>query len=165
MIEPEVEELEEGPPEEIAAENAARKAREVSGRAGSAPVLGVDTVVSLDARVYGKPASAEQARRTLLALSGRRHVVTSGICLVEGGRVRTATSTTAVQFRTLGDELLEWYVSHGEWRGRAGGYAIQGRGAALVARVDGDYLTVVGLPVAALMELAPGLVTASAAPR
>jgi septum formation protein len=158
VVEPDAAELEDGAPDEIAAENASRKARAVSERAAGSAVLGVDTVVSLDGTIYGKPADAGDARRTLRALSGRRHAVTSGICLMREGRARTAVSTTDVEFRTLGDELLEWYVRHEEWRGRAGGYAIQGRGAALVARIDGDYLGVVGLPVAVLMELAPWLV-------
>jgi septum formation protein len=86
------------------------------------------------------------------------HEVVSGICLAEPGRVRTASAVTRVRFRALSEGLLEWYVATGEWRGRAGGYAIQGRGAALVAGIEGDYLNVVGLPVAALLELAPELV-------
>jgi septum formation protein len=158
VIEPDVEELEDGPPQEVATENASRKAHAVAERAPAARVLGVDTVVALDGTLYGKPSSAAEARRTLRALSGRRHAVTSGICLLEGGRARTATSTTAVELRTLGEDLLEWYVGQEEWRGRAGGYAIQGRGAALVARIEGDYLGVVGLPVLALTQLAPWLI-------
>jgi septum formation protein len=121
-------------------------------------VLGVDTVVVLDGVVYGKPGDAASARSMLSALGGRVHDVVSGICLAEPGRVRTASAVTRVRFRELSDELLEWYVGTGEWRERAGGYAIQGRGAALVAGIEGDYLNVVGLPVAALMELAPELI-------
>ena len=64
-------------------------------------------------------------------------------------------------FRDVPDDVLDWYVATGEWRGRAGGYAIQGRGAALVAGIDGDYLNVVGLPVAALLDLAPELLSAT----
>jgi septum formation protein len=165
VIEPDAEELEQGRPEEVAAHNASRKANVVGERAPDAIVLGVDTVVSLDGRIYGKPADAAEARRTIRALSGRRHAVTSGICLVEGGRSRTAISTTTVEFRALGDELIGWYVALQEWRGRAGGYAIQGRGAALVARIEGDYLGVVGLPVAALIQLAPWLLPRGAATR
>jgi septum formation protein len=81
--------------------------------------------------------------------------VISGICLVGDGVARRALATTAVRFRALDDRQIEWYVRGGEWRERAGGYAIQGRGAALVAAIEGDYLNVVGLPVTALLELAP----------
>jgi septum formation protein len=156
-----VEELEAGPPHEVALENAYRKASAVaSARSGAdrrEPVLGVDTVVALGARLYGKPADPEEARATLTALAGRRHAVVSGICLIEDGRSRTAAAQTTVEFRALSEGLLDWYLASDEWRGRAGGYAIQGRGAALVAAIEGDYLNVVGLPVATLLELAPGL--------
>jgi septum formation protein len=154
-----IQELEAGPPGELAAENAYRKAAAVAERAehAQALVLGVDTVVAVGARVYGKPAHEEQARAGLWALSGRRHVVLSGVCLIEPGRRRTATASTQVSFRRLDDELVSWYLDSGEWRGRAGGYAIQGRGAALVAGIEGDYLNVVGLPVATMLELVPGL--------
>jgi nucleoside triphosphate pyrophosphatase len=155
VIEPDAEELEDGPPERIAAENAARKAETVAARAAGAAVLGVDTVVSLGGTIYGKPVAADEARRTLRALSGRRHVVTSGICLVKDGRARRAVAHTGVCFRALDEQLIEWYVALEEWRERAGGYAIQGRGAALVAAIEGDYLNVVGLPLAALLDLAP----------
>jgi septum formation protein len=122
-------------------------------------VLGVDTIVCLGSRIYGKPADEADARATLAALSGRRHAVLSGICLLAHGVARTAAATTVVEFRALDDRLLDRYVAADEWRGRAGGYAIQGRGAALVERIEGDYLNVVGLPVATLLALEPGLVT------
>jgi septum formation protein len=155
---PEVEEVEEGPPHEVALENAYRKAAAVGGEGSGGVVLGVDTVVSLGRRLYGKPDDPDEARVTLSALSGRRHEVISGICLIgEDGRTRTAAAQTGVQFRALDEPLIDWYVSSGEWRERAGGYAIQGRGAALVARIDGDFLNVVGLPVVTLLELAPWL--------
>ena len=120
-------------------------------------MLGVDTIVTLGARIYGKPVDFEDARSTLRALSGRRHAVLSGVCLIEGPRVRTAVSTTLVELRVLDDALIEWYLATGEWSSRAGGYAIQGRGAALVRSIEGDYLNVVGLPVTTLLELAPEL--------
>jgi septum formation protein len=153
-VAPDVEELTEGPPEEVAVENASRKAAAIAARPGAA-VLGVDTVVCTGARIYGKPLDAEHARATLVALSGRRHTVISGICLIEAGRARTAATRTEVEFQVLGPELIDWYVASGEWRDRAGGYAIQGRGAALVRGLEGDYLNVVGLPLAKLLELAP----------
>ena len=150
-------ELEEGPPDEVAVENARRKAAAVAAGAPGTLVLGADTVVFLDGRIYGKPGDAEAARAALRALSGRRHTVVGGICLIEDGCVRTAAARTDVEFRPLGAEVIDWYLRSGEWRDRAGGYAIQGRGAALVKRIEGDYLNVVGLPVATLLELAPGL--------
>jgi nucleoside triphosphate pyrophosphatase len=127
----------------------------------STPVVGVDTVVTLEGGLYGKPADAAEARATLEALSGRVHEVVSGIAVVEGGegggqpRVRTASATTRVRFRALDAATVAWYLATEEWRERAGGYAIQGRGAALVAEIEGDYLNVVGLPVQALLALLP----------
>ena len=150
-----VEELEEGPPEEIAIENARRKAEAVAS--GDGLVLGVDTVVSLGDRLYGKPSDPDDARATLAALSGRSHEVISGLHLIDGTNIRQTKAITKVQFRAMGDELVDWYVATGEWRDRAGGYAIQGCGAALVERIEGDYFNVVGLPVASLLELEPGL--------
>ncbi|MGN6869380.1 MAG: Maf family protein [Solirubrobacteraceae bacterium] len=155
---PDVEELEAGPPHEVALENAYRKASAIaSAGAFDGPVLGVDTVVALGVHLYGKPTDPEEARATLTALGGRRHAVVSGVCLIEDGRSRTAAAQTTVEFRPLTDELIEWYLASEEWRGRAGGYAIQGRGAALVAAIEGDYLNVVGLPVTTLLELSPEL--------
>jgi septum formation protein len=84
--------------------------------------------------------------------------VVSGIALMRAaGEIEAATACTEVTFRTIDDALLDWYVACGEWEGRAGGYAIQGRGAALIERIDGDYLNVVGLPVATLVALWPGV--------
>jgi septum formation protein len=146
----------------VALENAYRKAAAVGGQASSA-VLGVDTIVALGSRIYGKPADRDAAGETLRALSGRRHAVISGLCLIEPGppaeeRVRTAASRTLVEFRELPEAAIERYLDTGEWRERAGGYAIQGRGALLVRAIEGDYLNVVGLPVAALVDLAPWLI-------
>ncbi len=157
MVVPDVEELGAGPPHEVVAENAYRKASSVAAGHAEALVLGVDTIVALGARIYGKPADLDDARATLGALAGRRHAVLSGVCLIEHGRARTAVASTVVEFRALEDRLLRWYLESEEWRERAGGYAIQGRGAALVSRIEGDYLNVVGLPVPTLLELAPGL--------
>jgi septum formation protein len=85
--------------------------------------------------------------------------VIGGLCLIASdARPRIATATTAVTFRELDERLFEWYLETGEWRDRAGAYAIQGRGAALVKSIEGDYLNVVGLPVGLLLELEPGLV-------
>ncbi|MGZ4181889.1 MAG: Maf family protein [Solirubrobacteraceae bacterium] len=157
---PDVEELETGPPHEVAIENAYRKAAGAVTRDSEEPVLGVDTIVSIGARIWGKPGDEAQAIETLRALQGRRHTVISGICVIAGARTRTAAATTTVQFRALDDALIDWYLASGEWRERAGGYAIQGRGAALVAAIDGDYTNVVGLPVPTLLDLAPWLLPA-----
>ncbi len=158
VVVPEVEELTEGEPAAVVVENALRKARAVAAEAApDAVVLGCDTEVVLDGRVYGKPADAAEAERFLRELSGRTHQVVSGLALVEGGVEATAVAATGVAFRALDEPMLRWYLDGGEWRDRAGGYAIQGRGAALVERIDGDYLNVVGLPVATLISLKPSL--------
>lgn len=158
---PDVQELSDGEPRGLVIENALRKARAVaaSGAASGAPVLGVDTAVVLGDRVFGKPGNEGDARGFLEALSGRHHDVWSGIALVEAGRERTAAARTAVRFRELDATALDWYLATGEWRERAGGYAIQARGAALVEGIEGDYLNVVGLPVAAMLRMAPELLS------
>ena len=134
-------------------DHALGKARSLAPEAGDRPVLGVDTAVVLDGRLYGKPAGAEDAARMLDALAARTHVVVSGLCLVTPGWGVVEHAATRVTFRALTPRDLAAYVGHGEWEGRAGGYAIQGRGAALVERVEGDYLNVVGLPAALLVRL------------
>jgi len=158
---PGVEEIAAGQPASVALENAVRKARAVSDGPAAGwglPVLGVDTLVALDSAIYGKPADEATARATLRALSGRTHTVISGLALIDAeGALRSATVTTSVRIRRLGPSLVEWYVAAGEWRGRAGGYAIQGRGIALVAGIEGDYSNVVGLPVPGLLDLWPDL--------
>ena len=152
-----VEELTAGPDVEVALENAFRKAAAVE-RAEGETVLGVDTVVALGTELYGKPADETEARAVLQVLAGRRHEVVSGLCVIgPDGQARTAAARTGVRFRTFAPGLLEWYLASGEWRDRAGGYAIQGRGAALVAAVEGDYFNVVGLPVTTLLDLLPQL--------
>jgi septum formation protein len=116
-------------------------------------VLGVDTAVVLDGEVFGKPGSEADAERMLERLSGRTHEVVSGLCVVTPGWTATLDETTRVTFRTLTPRDLARYVGSGEWAGRAGGYAVQGLGAGLVERIEGDYLNVVGLPAAALVRL------------
>lgn len=153
-----VEELEQGDPGEVALENALRKARAVqAGAAADELVLGVDTLVALDDAIYGKPPDEAAARETLRALSGATHRVLGGLALLHGGEQRTALASTEVVFRRIEEPLLDWYLRTGEWRGRAGGYAIQGAGAALVRELRGDYENVVGLPVATLLDICPGL--------
>ncbi len=148
------ESLVHGDPVGTAIANARGKAHEVAGReaAGLAPghlVLGVDTVVVLDERVLGKAATSAEAAAFVGALAGRRHEVVSGACLVgAGGRTWSGHARTAVSFRALTPEAVAAYVATQEWRERAGAYAIQGVGSALVTAVEGDYWNVVGLPVA-----------------
>jgi septum formation protein len=154
-----VAELSAGVPAAVAAENAERKAR-AAGAGPGETTLGVDTLVALDRDIFGKPPTAEAARATLARLAGRTHEVVSGVALLHpDGTLRAARCVTKVTFRALDDATLDWYVACGEWEGRAGGYAIQGRGGALVERIEGDYLNVVGLPVGTVLGLVPGLLT------
>ena len=145
-----VAEGDEGPAAVVARENALRKALAVR-RAGET-VLGVDTVVATGLELWGKPPNADAAAETLRRLAGRTHEVVSGFALVDDDGVTTGDDMTLVTFRKLEEPTIEWYVGTGEWEGRAGGYAIQGAGGALVRRIDGDYLNVVGLPVGALVD-------------
>ena len=157
---PKTSELCRGDPLQLARENALRKARAALAPGACEIVVGCDTLVALDGVIYGKPADERQARETLRALSGAEHEVVSGLALLFGaeqGPERTAIARTGVTFRKLSEELLDWYLATGEWRGRAGAYAIQGAGAALVRRVRGDYENVVGLPLASLLDLYPEL--------
>lgn len=151
----EAEELTEGDPRDVVVENALRKARAVQGEL----VLGADTEVYLDGKVFGKAESEGEAEAYLRALSGRTHEVWGGIALIERGEERTAHAVTRVRFHELEEREIAWYLATGEWRDRAGAYAIQGRGSALVEAVEGDFWNVVGLPVAELRALAPYLVT------
>jgi septum formation protein len=128
------------------------KARSVAGVAAGRPILGVDTEVVLTGRVYGKPADEAEAEAMLEELSGQTHEVVSGLCLLTPGWEELDHAVTRVSFRTLTPRELGLYVVSEEWRERAGGYAIQGLGAALVERIEGDYLNVVGLPAALLVE-------------
>jgi septum formation protein len=148
-----VEEIEAGDPVEVARGNALAKARAAAARRPEATILGVDTVVALDGEIFGKPATAQAALQTLTRLSGRTHEVVSGLALLRPGNPQVVHEVTEVTFRELGEELIERYVGTLEWSGRAGGYAIQGQGGALVRAISGNYLNVVGLPVAALLDL------------
>jgi septum formation protein len=154
-----VREVTDGDPAAAAAENARRKAQAAGG---GERVLGADTIVALDGAILPKPAGVEQARTWLRALSGRDHDVFGGLCVVEGAQRREAQVRTRVRFRALSPAEIEWYLGTDEWRDRAGGYAIQGRGAALVAEIEGDYLNVVGLSAAALLGLLPDLLPPAA---
>ena len=149
--------VEHDPPDadavELVREHARGKARSVARDAGERPVLGFDTTVLLDGRVYGKAADATAAERMLEELAGRTHVVVSGLCLLTPGWEVVEHESTSVTFRRLTPREIAHHLAYGEWEGRAGAYAIQGRGAALVERIEGDYLNVVGLPAALLVRL------------
>lgn len=163
VVEPDAEELTDGlAPAELVLENARRKARAGLAAHAETPsdalVLGVDTEVFLDGRALGQPADRAQAEQRLRALAGREHEVLSGVCLLDrAGAERAAVARSLVELRDPGDALLARYLDSGEWRGRAGAYAIQGLGSMLVARVEGDFSNVVGLPIPTLLDLAPEL--------
>ena len=133
---------------------------------GELTVIGADTMVVLDGKIYGKPRSAEAAQATLRALSGRTHEVITGVSVwrllyggpddVKIGR-RNFHVVSRVSFKELSDDEIAAYVRTGESRDKAGAYGIQGAGAALVASYEGDYDNIVGLPVAKLLELFPDL--------
>jgi septum formation protein len=148
----------EGAPEladavEVVRTHACEKARSVAHDADERPVLGVDTAVVLDGVIYGKPKDASDAERMLERLSGNTHLVVSGLCLRTEAWEEVEHESTRVSFRELSPRELGTYVGSGEWEGRAGAYAIQARGAALVRSIEGDYLNVVGLPAALLVRL------------
>ena len=152
VVEPAYEEVDPpgAAPEQLVVEHAQGKARsvEVEGRW----VLGVDTTVAIDGRSLAKPADAQEAAEMLRTLSGREHVVHSGLCLRGGATEIVQLASTRVRFRIIAQSDLDWYLASAEWRERAGGYAVQGLGAALVRSIDGDYQNVVGLPVPALID-------------
>ena len=153
VVAPRWEELVGGEPAETVRANARGKARSVPEGAAERPILGIDTEVVLDGRVFGKAETEAEAEEMLDALAGRTHEVVSGLCLLTPGWEEVEHEVTRVTFRPLDARDLAAYVSLGEWRGRAGAYAVQGRGAALVERIEGDYLNVVGLPAALLVRL------------
>jgi len=171
VVEPEVEELTDGAdPEGLVLENARLKAlaglEALGGVPADAVVLGVDTDVFVDGEMLGQPEDRAAAEARLRRLSGRTHEVLSGLCLlgpradgIPGGpaRERSGVARSTVTFRHLDDVTVERYLDSGEWRGRAGGYAVQGLGSILVDRVEGDFSNVVGLPIRLLLELDPAL--------
>jgi len=132
-------------------ERAAGKAHSVTP--DERPVLGVDTEVLFDGELLGKPANESEAEAMIESLAGRTHAVVSGLCLRTAAWEELHSETTLVTFRELAPRELGHYVASREWEGRAGGYAIQGLGASLVERIEGDFLNVVGLPGSLLVRL------------
>jgi septum formation protein len=141
------------PPADAVRMHAEGKARSVAATWPGRLVLGVDTAVVIDGAMLGKPATEMEARAMLARLAGREHEVVSGLCLLGEERADVGHDVTRVRFRPLSADEVAAYADIGEWAGRAGGYAIQGRGATLVERIEGDYLNVVGLPAALLVRL------------
>ncbi len=148
VVPPRYDEMEEDP-----VAHALGKARSVLAGAAGRPVLGCDTEVVCESRVFGKPASSDEAEEMIESLAGRTHEVVSGLALLTPAWEEVHSETTLVTFRRLTPHDRARYVASGEWEGRAGAYAIQGLGAGLVERIEGDYLNVVGLPAALLVRL------------
>ena len=135
-------------PRQLAARLAEAKAGVVADRHAGSFLLAADTVVAVGRRILPKPEQAEEARQCLALLSGRGHRVFGGVALITPeGQLRTRLVVTQVAFKRLSLEETEAYLATGEWRGKAGGYAIQGRAAALVRDLSGSYSNVVGLPL------------------
>lgn len=151
-------EIEEKPndgelPADFARRAARDKALEVAIRHTDRCILGADTVVEIDDVILGKPGGVEGALKMLRALSGREHLVHTGVALVVAGKARHIVDTARVRFIDLDDRLVRWYVDSGEPMDKAGAYAIQGKGGLLVADMRGSPQTVIGLPIHRL----PGL--------
>lgn len=141
-------------PEAMARGLSLGKARAAAEKHADAIIIAADTLVVLDSRVFGKPQSDARAREMLRALQGRTHCVVTGFTILDtgSGRVVTRSVETRVHLRKLTLSQIDAYVGTGEPQDKAGGYAIQGRGAVLVDRIEGDYSNVVGLPLAALAQ-------------
>ena len=144
-------------PAQLALRLARDKADAVAEQHRGSWVLGADTVVACGRRVLAKAADADAARRTLAMLSGRRHRVHGGVSLIApDGGTRARRVTTIVSFKRLTGDEIEDYIASGEWRGKAGGYAIQGLAGAFVTSVNGSYFNVVGLPLYETLGLLRG---------
>lgn len=145
-------------PRALAARLARDKARAVARRHVGAVVLGADTVVACGRRILPKAEDEAAARACLERLSGRRHRVLGGLAVIApDGRRAERLVATAVTFKRLEAREIAAYLASGEWRGKAGGYAIQGRAAAFIPRINGSYPNVVGLPLTETLALLTGL--------
>ena len=141
-----------GEPPAAHAERLAREKAAARARPG-AVAIGADTIVVVDGVILGKPADAAEAAAMLRRLAGREHEVVTGVAVAYDGRAASGSSRTVVRFRTLDDDTIRGYVATGEPMDKAGAYGIQGYGAVLVERIDGDYFTVMGLGLGLLVEL------------
>lgn len=142
------------PPEQYVEQLALHKAREVASRcAPDALVIGADTVVVLDGQLMGKPENAAEALQMLSALSGRKHTVCTGVCVICNGQADVRHASTKVTFCNLTQREMLAYIATGEPMDKAGAYGIQGRGGLLVEKIEGDYYNVVGLPICLLNRM------------
>lgn len=144
-------------PAALVVENAKRKARAVAEKYPDSPVLGADTVVSLEGKIFGKPKDKDEARKMLTALSGKMHEVTTGLALINRNEIRTTNVTTKVFFDTMTKADIDAYIATDEPMDKAGAYAIQGKAARFIEKIEGSYSNVVGLPLNALIQLGKGL--------
>lgn len=153
-------------PEALVKRLAYRKA--LSARAEAAPgdvIIAADTTVALDGAELGKPADEADAKRMLTELSGKTHTVSTGVCIMVGANnpstnfeARTFCDTATVEFNELTEADIESYVATGEPRDKAGAYGIQGKGRLCIKRIDGDYYTIVGLPIARVMQILDSMI-------
>ncbi len=141
---------EEAMPQEVVMSLALQKAQAVAAEHKEAVVIGSDTVVALDGKILGKPHSEQEACEMLRSLSGRTHKVFTGVAIFCGGKVKNFFDETDVEFYSLGDDEIKKYVATGEPTDKAGAYGIQGKGSVLVKRINGDFFSVMGLPIAKL---------------
>ena len=144
-------------PAALVVENAKRKARAVAEKYPDSPVLGADTVVSSEGKIFGKPKDKDEARKMLTALSGKMHEVTTGLALINRNEIRTTNVTTKVFFDTMTKADIDAYIATEEPMDKAGAYALQGKAARFIEKIEGSYSNVVGLPLNALIQLGKGL--------
>lgn len=144
-------------PAALVVENAKRKARAVAEKYTDSPVLGADTVVSSEGKIFGKPKDKDEARKMLTALSGKMHEVTTGLALINRNEIRTTSVTTKVFFDTMTKADIDAYIATEEPMDKAGAYALQGKAARFIEKIEGSYSNVVGLPLNALIQLGKGL--------
>jgi septum formation protein len=141
-------------PDKLALYNAKGKAMYTARREKGSIVIGVDTIVMAGGHILGKPKNDKDAKRTLSVLSGTKHKVISGLCVIEpAGKFHTAIETTIVEIDKLTPHQIQKYIQTGEGKDKAAGYAIQGRGAVFIKSIKGDYFNVVGLPIYRLRKI------------
>jgi len=140
-------------PRRYAERLAREKASAIASRDPDLITIGADTVVVIDRKVLGKPADASDAARMLRMLSGREHTVITAVAVSRGRKLRSAIEEVRVKFRRLRDDEIDEYIAMGEPMDKAGAYGIQGYGATIVERIEGDYFAVMGLPLVRLVGL------------
>ena len=140
-------------PRRYAERLAREKASAVAARDPDLITIGADTVVVINRKVLGKPADADDAARMLRMLSGREHTVITAVAVSRGRKLRSAIEEVRVKFRALRDDEIDAYIAMGEPMDKAGAYGIQGYGATIVERIEGDYFAVMGLPLVRLVGL------------